>query len=117
MLRTSIPFIVLLAALTAGAQDQTLSNPQGNTIVVVGSVAKPGVYSLSGAIQPFTVIDALARAGGLFRTADHRAYILRTDKDGNKHLLEVPLRDIIDRREPDVALEAGDVLQIPNDPS
>ena len=116
-MRIAVFCIGILSALPGLSQDQPRPTPQTNSIAVVGLVANPGVYSVpNDADRPLTVIDALARAGGLFPDADHRAFILRTSKDGIKHLIEVPLLEIINRKQPDVTLQDGDILQIPKTP-
>jgi protein involved in polysaccharide export with SLBB domain len=106
-MRVAIPWIVILSALSAFAQ-----NPP-SSIVVEGRVAKPGVYPIQ---TPNTVMIAIAQAGGLIQYADHKAFIIRLDDQGVAHAIPVPLWDILNRKKPDIALQSGDILQVPDRP-
>jgi polysaccharide export outer membrane protein len=95
---------------------EAISVPQVSTIVVEGSVIKPGIYPVQDPLSLNTVTTAIAQAGGLAQYADHKAYIYRTDEEGLRHTIEVPLWDIQNRKKPDVILQARDILQIPDSP-
>lgn len=90
--------------------------PEVGKIVVQGSVMKPGVYPVLDPIANNTVSTAIAQAGGLAQFADHQAYIFRVDEKGNKFQIPVPLWDIINRKKPDMVLQAKDILQVPDSP-
>jgi TolB-like protein len=67
------------------------------------------------AMQHWTVLTALARAGGLTNQADvAKAVIVRTHADGKPETISVHLEQIWQDVSLDVALEDGDFLLIPN---
>lgn len=73
---------------------------------VIGAVARPGPQFLLGAS---TVVRAVTMAGGATPSADLKAaYILRQDRR-----LAVDIEAALNNRGPDPALEANDVLVIP----
>ena len=90
--------------------------PESGKIVVTGSVARPGVFPMLDSLSKNTVSTVIAQAGGLAPFADHVAYILRVDDQGVTHTIPVPLWDIINRRQPDMSLQAKDILQVPDSP-
>jgi polysaccharide export outer membrane protein len=90
--------------------------PEVARIIVQGNVARPGVYPVLEPLTNNTVTSALAQAGGLAQFAEHTAYIYRTDEQGVKHTIEVPLWEILKRRKPDVGLQARDTLYVPDSP-
>ncbi len=61
-----------------------------------------------------TVLKALAMAEGLTRFSTKQAYIYRPVESGAKEELVVELRQIMDRKSPDVALRAGDIFYVPD---
>lgn len=91
-------------------------------VFVVGNVKKPGAFRADDGTG-MSVLKALAMAEGLAPFALNTAYIYRRG-DGAKLAVpavgatpgEVPveLRKIMDRKMPDVALEANDVLYVPD---
>ena len=60
-----------------------------------------------------TVMKALAMSEGLTRFATKQAYIYRPS-DGSKQEVLVELRKIMDRKSPDVELQAGDIFYVPD---
>jgi len=108
--------IAIFSVLTAVAQDHPIPTPPPNSIAVVGSVTRPGVYPVLTPSQLNTVTTAIAEAGGLIQYADHKAVIIRVDDQGQTRRIEVPLWDILNRKKPDVALQPGDILQVPDRP-
>ena len=110
-MRIASSCILIFSALTAVAQDRSK-----NVIVVEGSVAKPGSYPVLAPASTNTVTTAIAQAGGLIPYADHSAFVIRVDDQGVTRRIPVALWDIMNRKKPDVALVAGDVLQIPTAP-
>lgn len=86
------------------------------TMVIEGNVAHPGVYPVLDPMVNNTVTSAIAQAGGLAPFADHKAFIYRTDDNGDRHTLAVPLWEILQRRKQDVALLPHDTLYIPDSP-
>ncbi len=108
--------IVCAAGFIALAQDQPAQIDRPHGIVVEGSVSRPGIYPILTPPSSNTVTTAIAQAGGLIQYADHKAFIIRVDEQGVTHTISVSLWDIINRRKPDIALQAGDVLQVPDSP-
>jgi polysaccharide export outer membrane protein len=88
--------------------------PEVGKIVVTGNVMKPGVYPVLDPIETNTVKSAVAQAWGLAQYWGNMGYIYRTDEKGATHEIVIPLRKIMERKEPDVTLQARDVLYIPD---
>ena len=78
----------------------------------IGAVSSPGVYKLpvgNGA----SVLNAVARAGGLNdRASKGGIQIKRRGASGEEKVLKVDLGDILSGKEPDFALQEGDVLVV-----
>jgi polysaccharide export outer membrane protein len=85
--------------------------PAVGRVFVVGNVKTPGAFPVPGGMS---VLKALALAEGLSPFAARQAYIYRPAEGGGKREIEVELRRIMDRRQPDVELLAGDVFYIPD---
>jgi polysaccharide biosynthesis/export protein len=99
--------------LTGG---ENIRVPEVYHIVVEGNVNRPGVYPVLEPLSMNTVTSALAQAGGVAQFAEHTAYIYRTDEQGVKHTITVPLWDILKRKKPDMILQAKDTLYVPDSP-
>lgn len=90
--------------------------PEVGRVFVVGNVKKPGAFSM-GNTAGMSVLKALALAEGLTPFSTKQAYIYRSldsAKNGAKKELPLALRKIMDRKSPDVELEAGDILYVPD---
>ncbi len=88
--------------------------PEAGRVYVLGNVHKPGMYVVKDATDT-TVLKILAQAEGLAPFASNEAYIYRRETDGGaKHEIPIPLSRIIERKAPDVALTADDILYIPD---
>jgi polysaccharide export outer membrane protein len=79
---------------------------------VVGNVKKPGAFPVGDGAGT-SVLKALALAEGLAPFSAKTAYIYRP-ADGRKQEIAVSLRKILERKEPDVVLAAGDIFYIPD---
>jgi polysaccharide export outer membrane protein len=88
--------------------------PEVGKIVVTGNVMKPGVYPVLDPIETNNVKSAVAQAWGLAQYWGTIGYIYRTDEKGNVHEITIPLRGIMQRKAPDVTLQARDVLYVPD---
>jgi polysaccharide biosynthesis/export protein len=89
--------------------------PQQGHLSVVGNVRKPGLFPIGRDEQP-TVLNAIAETQGLTQYASKRAYIYRSvDSQKVKQEIPVELAKIMDRKVPDVPLQAGDILYVPDD--
>jgi polysaccharide export outer membrane protein len=64
-----------------------------------------------------TVLKVVALAEGLAPFSTRNAYIFRAGVEGGRSEIEVELSKIMDRKAPDVALAANDILYIPDNRS
>jgi polysaccharide export outer membrane protein len=88
--------------------------PVAPKITVAGNVKKPGSYPLKENSE-MTVMKAIALAEGVQQFWANKAYIYRSDDTtGKKNAIEIPLKEIINRKSEDVPLVARDVLFIPD---
>jgi len=86
--------------------------PEVGKIYVLGNVKKPGAYIASG--NPETsVLKALALAEGLLQYSSKKAFIYRREASGVRSDIPIDLGKLMDRKAPDVRLEANDILYIP----
>lgn len=86
--------------------------PEAGRIFILGNVKKPGSFSAHDDGDA-TVLKALAYAEGLLPYANRQAYIYRREAAGSKQEIPIQLKQIMDRKSPDVALAANDILYIP----
>jgi protein involved in polysaccharide export with SLBB domain len=82
-------------------------------VYVLGQVAKPGPYPFDGKM---TVIDAVALAGGTTKLADANSTLITRDRDGKQLRVVVKVGSIGEGKEPDVNLEPGDIIFVPETP-
>ena len=95
-------------ALEGGEQVRV---PAAGRVFVVGNVKHPGAFRLEEG-SGTTVLKALALAEGLTSFAAKQAYIYRRGDGASE--VAVELRKILDRKSPDVAVGANDILYIPD---
>jgi polysaccharide export outer membrane protein len=113
-----IPVHALLEAADPAA-NLTLSGGEeirvleAGKITVVGNVRRPGVFPVREA-GGLSVLRLIALSEGLAPYAEKRAFILRRDASGRVAELPVELDRILKREAPDPALQAGDILYIPD---
>jgi polysaccharide export outer membrane protein len=88
--------------------------PEAGKVFVVGNVKKPGAYPVHD-VSDTTVLKMLALAEGLLPFASRQAFIYRREAGTvSKNEIPIELQKIIERRTPDVPLEADDILYIPD---
>ena len=88
--------------------------PEAGRIYVVGNVRKPGSFAIQETAET-SVMKALALAEGLAPFASQQAYTYRRDPaSGSRQEVSVELKKILQRKAPDVALVASDILYIPD---
>ncbi len=87
--------------------------PEGGRVYVVGNIRKPGALPVRDASE-LTVLRVIAQSEGLLPYASKEAYILRHGDTPNNQI-PIPLSKIMDRKAPDVTLQANDVLYVPDD--
>jgi polysaccharide export outer membrane protein len=90
----------------------TVLVPKAGIVYVLGDVAHPGGYVMQNDSQ-LTVLQAIALAAGASKTASEKRVRLVRNVDGITNSLDLPLRDMERGREPDVPLQAGDILYVP----
>jgi len=87
--------------------------PEAGRVFVVGNVKKPGAFSITDGSES-SVLKALALSEGLDHYSGNMAYIYRTEAgSGGKSEIPIELKKIMNRKSPDVALMANDILYIP----
>jgi polysaccharide export outer membrane protein len=96
--------------LTGGEQIRV---PDVGKIIVAGSVSKPGAYPILDSAAN-TITTAIAQAQGTVQYYSHTAYIYRADDKGATHEITVELQKILQRKVPDVTLQARDILYVPD---
>lgn len=87
---------------------------QARMIYVTGALLKPGAFPLRTG-EPITVLKALALAEGFSTTSPpdrKHAEIIRTVK-GDRQVIPVNLDRILKHRDPNVEMQAGDLLYVP----
>jgi polysaccharide export outer membrane protein len=90
----------------------TIVVSKAGIVYVVGEVIKPGGFVMENN-ESLTVLQALALAEGLSRTASaNGAKIIRKTPEGLKDV-QVPLKKILEGKTTDVAMQGEDVLFVP----
>jgi polysaccharide export outer membrane protein len=87
--------------------------PEAGRVFIVGDVKKPGSFTVRDEGDA-TVLKALAYAEGLAPNANRQAYIYRREASGSKVEIPIELKKMMQRKAPDVALQANDILYIPD---
>ncbi len=88
--------------------------PEVGKVFVVGNVKRPGAYPLHD-LSETTVLKMLALAEGLAPFAAKEAFVIRRDdRSGARNEIPIALRKILERKAPDVALLANDILYVPD---
>ena len=88
--------------------------PEVGKVFVLGNVKKPGAFRIADDADS-TVLNTLAQAEGLTPFSAKVAYIYRREGGrGNRQEIPVELKKIMDRKSPDVALQANDILYVPD---
>jgi polysaccharide biosynthesis/export protein len=87
--------------------------PEARRVFIVGEVKKPGCFNLSDEGDA-TVLKALAYAEGPRPNANREAYIYRREVSGSKREIAIELKKMMQRKAPDFALQANDILYIPD---
>ena len=86
--------------------------PVTRRIVIVGNVRKPGAFPIRD--NQNSMLTAIALVEGLLPFTGKTAYIYRLDETGARTEISLALSKILDRKIPDVALQADDLLYIPD---
>lgn len=87
---------------------------QSKRVSVLGAVSNPGPYELLGRQ---TLMQIIARAGGMTPEAGQQIIIIRQEEDGSSRSLRIPVEELVlegDARL-NIPLEPGDIVNIPVD--
>jgi polysaccharide export outer membrane protein len=88
--------------------------PEAGRVFVLGRVKKPGAFFITDGSES-SIMKALALSDGLDTFPSHNAYIYRVEGgSGGRKEIPVDLKKIMDRKSPDVALMANDILYVPD---
>jgi polysaccharide export outer membrane protein len=92
---------------------EEVSVPEAAKLFVTGNVKLPGLYRINDA-EGSSVLKALALSQGTLPDTTKEAYVYRMVVGSDKRQeIEIPLRDILQRKAADVPLQANDVLYVP----
>ncbi len=88
--------------------------PPAGKVYVAGNVRKPGVYTIQEG-NDTTIFTVVAMSEGLLQFTNKQAFIYRREggKEGRNEI-PVEISKIMDRKSPDVVLQANDILYIPD---
>lgn len=79
-------------------------------VFVFGQVQKPGTFRYE---QGMNIVEAITLAGGFAKLADQKGtYVTRT-VDGTEQRIKVSVPAIGEGREPNLTLEPGDIIYVP----
>jgi polysaccharide export outer membrane protein len=95
--------------------NDVISVPHADVVYVIGEVGRPGPVALSGG-HSISVLEAVSTSGGTLKTAaQSRVRILRrVAGQETRSEIAVNLQKIMNGKENDLALAAGDILVIPD---
>jgi polysaccharide export outer membrane protein len=95
--------------------NDVISVPKATMVYVIGEVVKPGNFAMSSH-ERTTALQVVSMAGGFAKLAKSKeAHILRLEP-GSTERKDIPinLSKIMEAKAPDVALQAEDILYVPN---
>jgi polysaccharide export outer membrane protein len=107
------------AGLAIGGQvivnpGDTVIVPRAGIVYVLGDVNRPGGYVMANNESKMTMLQALALAGGLTRTAKQgHARLIRKQRDGTSSDRQLSVGDLQQGKIPDIAMQPEDVLYVP----
>jgi polysaccharide biosynthesis/export protein len=90
--------------------------PEAGKIFVLGNIRKPGGFRMRDPGDN-TVLKLVALSEGLMPYSEKIAYIVRRQESGAPQEIPVELAKIMERKSPDVSLEIGDILYVPDNKS
>lgn len=85
--------------------------PEAPKVFVMGNIKKPGSYSVQDKTD-MTVLKVLALAGGTMPFSQKEAYIYHQSSDGKRTEVPFDLKAMIDRKAPDIPIQANDMLYV-----
>ena len=92
----------------------TLVVPKAGIVYVLGDVKQPGGYTMTNNEAQLSVLQLVARAGGMNNLAvpAHTHLMRKTGENGYTEI-SLQLSDMQKGKQPDQFLQAGDILYIP----
>jgi polysaccharide export outer membrane protein len=87
--------------------------PVADKIFVLGNIRKPGAFPIRDPADK-TVLKMVALSEGLMPFSQKIAYIVRRREGETPPEIPIELSKIMDRKSPDVPLEVGDILYVPD---
>ena len=90
--------------------------PVAGKIFVVGNIRKPGGFPVRDPADS-TVLKMVALSEGLMPFSEKIAYIVRRKEGETPQEIPIQLARIMERKSPDVPLEIGDILYVPDNKS
>ena len=87
-----------------------VTDRRSKQISIMGAIAKPGSYPMTSGL---TLIQAIGAAGGLTPLSRGSEGVLTRQVDGARKRFRVDIEGITEGRAPDFALQAGDILYVP----
>jgi len=90
----------------------TVSDVRSKNAFITGEVAHPGAYSL---LMPTTVVQLIAKAGGLSPYANRGGIFVLRDVNGKSVRLRFPYKDVLRGKKEDsnIELRPGDTVVVP----
>jgi polysaccharide export outer membrane protein len=83
-------------------------------VYVLGDVTRPGGFVMSNNESKITVLQVLAMAGGVTKSAKlSHARLMRTEPNGMHSDRQLSVGDLQNGKIPDIAMLPGDVLFVP----
>jgi len=90
----------------------TIIVPKAGIVYVLGDVGRPGGYVMQNDSR-LSALEAVSLAAGANKTASEKHVRLIRRANGQYTEHDLPLRAMEDGKQPDVQLEAGDVIYVP----
>jgi polysaccharide biosynthesis/export protein len=87
--------------------------PVAGKIFVLGNIHKPGAFPVRSP-EDSTVLRMVALSEGLMPFSQKVAYIVRRREGDTPQEIPIELAKIMERKSPDVTLEVGDILYVPD---
>jgi polysaccharide export outer membrane protein len=92
----------------------TVLVPKAGIVYILGDVNRPGGYSMTNNESKMTMLEALALAGGVSKSAKQgAARLIRKNGSGSFADQKFSVGDLQEGKIPDIAMQPGDVVYIP----
>ena len=92
----------------------TVLVPKAGIVYILGDVNRPGGYSMTNNESKMTMLEALALAGGVSKSAKQgAARLIRKNDSGSYADQKFSVGDLQEGKIPDIAMQPGDVVYIP----